>query len=138
MAVAAIPAWLKLFGDFYPMIEQAPGRTVPSAAALHRDSCVVSRICGNATIERSIGKTASKSDEKSRNVPSSHHRWNIIDFKALRRWLFLKCCRACCNKPSKKEVCHATLPKSSPSSCWSDPGYFQPYRPRGREIATAH
>jgi hypothetical protein len=66
----------------------------------------------------------------------SHHRWNTIDFKALRRWLLLKC--SCWNKPSKTEVCLATLPQSSPSDSWSDPGYFQPYRPRGREIAIAH
>lgn len=34
---------------------------------------------------------------------------NKIDSKAFRRWLFLKCCRACCNKPSDGGLsCHFT------------------------------
>jgi len=30
-------------------------------------------------------------EEESRKLPSADHRWNIIDSKAFRRWLFLKC-----------------------------------------------
>ena len=61
-------------------------------------------------------------EQTTRFSGSSHHRWNIIDFEALRRWLFLSAVETYCNKPSTTEVCHATLPKNSPSDCWSDPG----------------
>src|ERR1700754_1069499 len=61
---------------------------------------------------------------------------NRIEFKAFRLRQFRTCYLAYRNKPSMKEVCHATLPKKSPSRCWSDSGDFHPCR--RRKVATAH